>query len=108
MKQSLADDGPFEALMVVYQDFYSYRSGVYRHVWGSSVGGTRRPSSGTTTLSATGSPRTAGELDGAKPAGSASPTVTRRSTTNAYVPQVDPAVSSLTPRARGLAADTSG
>ena len=38
MKQSLADDGPFEALMVVYQDFYSYRSGVYRHVWGSSVG----------------------------------------------------------------------
>ena len=38
MKQALADDGPFEATMLVYSDFLSYSGGVYRHAWGDLVG----------------------------------------------------------------------
>ncbi|MBN1315896.1 MAG: C1 family peptidase, partial [Anaerolineales bacterium] len=38
MKQALADDGPFEATMAVYGDFYSYSGGIYRHTWGSLSG----------------------------------------------------------------------
>ncbi len=39
MKQALADHGPFEAMMTVYQDFYSYSGGIYRHTWGGMEGG---------------------------------------------------------------------
>lgn len=38
MKQTLADQGPFEAVMVVYTDFFSYAGGVYRHITGERVG----------------------------------------------------------------------
>jgi cathepsin B len=31
--------GPVEADLTVYQDFLSYRSGVYRHTWGPELGG---------------------------------------------------------------------
>ena len=39
MKQTLADEGPFEATMVVYVDFYFYTGGVYEYTWGRLVGG---------------------------------------------------------------------
>jgi C1A family cysteine protease len=39
MKQALADDGPFEATMVVYSDFFDYSGGVYRHTSGGLQGG---------------------------------------------------------------------
>jgi len=32
-------NGPVEATFTVYQDFYSYKSGVYSHVTGGAVGG---------------------------------------------------------------------
>jgi C1A family cysteine protease len=35
----LANTGPIAAGFTVYQDFHSYKSGVYIHVWGSKVGG---------------------------------------------------------------------
>ncbi len=38
MRQQLADNGPFEATMVVYTDFFYYTSGVYEHSWGERVG----------------------------------------------------------------------
>jgi len=38
MKQTLADQGPFEATMLVYVDFYYYTGGVYKHEWGRLVG----------------------------------------------------------------------
>ena len=38
MKQSLADYGPFEATMAVYDDFFSYTGGTYRHTWGNLAG----------------------------------------------------------------------
>jgi C1A family cysteine protease len=38
MKQTLADQGPFEVVVVVYSDFYSYTGGVYRHTTGQRVG----------------------------------------------------------------------
>lgn len=38
MKQALADYGPFEATMAVYEDFYSYLGGIYRHTWGTLEG----------------------------------------------------------------------
>jgi C1A family cysteine protease len=38
MKQSLADQGPFEATMLVYVDFYYYTDGVYEHDWGRLLG----------------------------------------------------------------------
>jgi C1A family cysteine protease len=39
MKQALSDHGPFEATMLVYDDFYQYSGGVYRHTWGDLEGG---------------------------------------------------------------------
>jgi len=39
MKQSLVEHGPLLTRMEVYEDFFSYRSGVYRHVWGAYAGG---------------------------------------------------------------------
>lgn len=39
MKDWLATRGPLVGCFTVYQDFYSYRSGVYKHVSGSSLGG---------------------------------------------------------------------
>ncbi|MBN1874090.1 MAG: pre-peptidase C-terminal domain-containing protein, partial [Anaerolineae bacterium] len=38
MKQSLADYGPFEVTMAVYDDFFSYSGGIYRHIWGDLSG----------------------------------------------------------------------
>jgi C1A family cysteine protease len=38
MKQALADGGPFEATMLIYEDFFDYRSGVYRHSYGGVQG----------------------------------------------------------------------
>lgn len=38
MKQALADDGPFEATMLVYTDFFHYSGGVYEHTWGELQG----------------------------------------------------------------------
>lgn len=39
IKQHVATKGPVVACMVVYADFFSYRSGVYRHVTGGQSGG---------------------------------------------------------------------
>lgn len=39
MKQFISTYGSVSACLDVYQDFYSYRSGVYRHVTGDYVGG---------------------------------------------------------------------
>jgi hypothetical protein len=39
MKTWISTRGPITGCFVVYQDFMSYRSGVYRHVTGSNVGG---------------------------------------------------------------------
>jgi C1A family cysteine protease len=38
MKQQLAENGPFEATMAVYLDFYYYKSGVYEYSSGRLVG----------------------------------------------------------------------
>jgi C1A family cysteine protease len=38
IKQILIDSGPIYAEMIVYQDFYFYSSGIYRHVAGTAVG----------------------------------------------------------------------
>jgi cathepsin B len=37
--QEIYKNGPVEAAYMVYQDFYSYQSGVYEHVSGGLVGG---------------------------------------------------------------------
>jgi hypothetical protein len=39
MKDHIATYGAVTACMIVYQDFFSYRSGVYRHVTGGVAGG---------------------------------------------------------------------
>ncbi len=39
IKDYLATKGPVEACISVYEDFFNYRSGVYKHVSGESVGG---------------------------------------------------------------------
>jgi hypothetical protein len=39
IKQALIEYGPLFTAFDVYEDFYSYRSGIYEHVWGRSVGG---------------------------------------------------------------------
>jgi C1A family cysteine protease len=38
MKQALADGGPFQATMLVYEDFFDYSGGVYRHSHGALRG----------------------------------------------------------------------
>lgn len=39
MKEWLSTEGPLVACFTVYADFYSYRSGIYKHVSGESKGG---------------------------------------------------------------------
>lgn len=39
MKEWISTKGPISACFVVYNDFFSYRSGVYRHVSGDMAGG---------------------------------------------------------------------
>jgi C1A family cysteine protease len=39
MKTWISTKGPLTACFTVYNDFYSYRSGIYRHVTGNVVGG---------------------------------------------------------------------
>jgi len=39
IKEYVATKGPVEACFTVYNDFYNYRTGVYRHVTGASLGG---------------------------------------------------------------------
>lgn len=39
IKEYVATKGPVEACFTVYQDFYNYRSGVYRYTTGSILGG---------------------------------------------------------------------
>jgi len=39
MKQWLADNGPLVTCYTVYEDFYAYSSGIYRHVSGKREGG---------------------------------------------------------------------
>jgi C1A family cysteine protease len=39
IKQHLVDHGPVSACFVVYNDFFSYTSGVYKHVSGAQAGG---------------------------------------------------------------------
>ena len=38
IKEYLITKGPLITSFVVYEDFYYYKSGIYEHVWGSSVG----------------------------------------------------------------------
>lgn len=39
IKKEIFENGPVEAAFTVYQDFLAYKSGVYRHVSGSQLGG---------------------------------------------------------------------
>ena len=39
IKEYVATKGPIEACFSVYNDFFSYRSGVYRHITGALAGG---------------------------------------------------------------------
>ena len=39
IKEYIATKGPVEACFTVYQDFYNYQSGIYKHTTGSVVGG---------------------------------------------------------------------
>ena len=39
IKQELYDNGPLEGAFTVYEDFFSYSSGVYYHVSGGVAGG---------------------------------------------------------------------
>jgi C1A family cysteine protease len=39
MKEWIATKGPVSACFVVYNDFFSYKSGIYRHVTGAQAGG---------------------------------------------------------------------
>jgi cathepsin B len=39
MKQELVTNGPFTGAFTVYDDFLSYKSGVYEHKTGSALGG---------------------------------------------------------------------
>ncbi|MCQ2821604.1 MAG: hypothetical protein MJ252_30465 [archaeon] len=38
MKNSLYNEGPIEVIFYVYEDFYNYKSGIYKHTKGSQVG----------------------------------------------------------------------
>ncbi len=38
-KRAIASTGPVLASMVIYDDFFSYQSGVYHHTWGDIIGG---------------------------------------------------------------------
>jgi len=39
IKEWVSSKGPVSACFIVYQDFYSYNSGIYKHVTGEKVGG---------------------------------------------------------------------
>ncbi len=39
IKEWVSTKGPVSACFVVYQDFFSYKSGIYRHVTGNQAGG---------------------------------------------------------------------
>jgi cathepsin B len=39
IKQELSDNGPMELSFTVYQDFMTYKKGIYKHVSGSQLGG---------------------------------------------------------------------
>ena len=39
IKEWISSKGPVSACFIVYQDFYSYSSGIYKHVTGNQVGG---------------------------------------------------------------------
>ncbi|WP_198351761.1 C1 family peptidase [Streptomyces typhae] len=39
MKLWLCSEGPLIACLTVYEDFFAYTTGAYRHVWGEEVGG---------------------------------------------------------------------
>lgn len=39
MKEWIVNNGPVSACFVVYEDFFNYRSGVYKHVTGGEAGG---------------------------------------------------------------------
>ena len=38
MKREIAENGPVETGFYVYEDFFSYKSGVYKHVIGDLAG----------------------------------------------------------------------
>ena len=77
MKDWLVTKGPAVGCFKVYDDFYAYRSGVYRQETGADLAGTASASSVTTTTSAPGSGRTAGGPAGATRASSGSGTAVR-------------------------------
>ncbi|XP_018914840.2 cathepsin B [Bemisia tabaci] len=37
-KDQIKEHGPIVATMVVYEDFLTYKSGIYRHIWGKKIG----------------------------------------------------------------------
>jgi len=39
IKAEIFENGPMETGFTVYEDFMSYKSGVYRHEWGGVLGG---------------------------------------------------------------------
>jgi cathepsin B len=39
IQNEIMNHGPVEADFTVYQDFLSYKSGVYKHSWGQELGG---------------------------------------------------------------------
>jgi len=38
IKAEIFENGPMEADLIVYEDFYYYESGIYRHQWGKDIG----------------------------------------------------------------------
>mmetsp|Transcript_5055 Transcript_5055/g.7630 ORF Transcript_5055/g.7630 Transcript_5055/m.7630 type:complete len:303 (+) Transcript_5055:26-934(+) len=39
IQRAILEGGPVETAFTVYQDFYSYSGGIYKHTWGGVVGG---------------------------------------------------------------------
>jgi C1A family cysteine protease len=79
MKNWIATRGSITGCFIVYQDFFSYRSGVYTHVSGNAAGGHCVEIVGYNDARAAGSARTPGAPTGARAASSASPTASARS-----------------------------
>jgi len=61
MKKVLAESGPYEATMSVYQDFLRYTGGVYRYTYGAFLGYHAVTIVATMIRAAIGSPRIAGQ-----------------------------------------------
>nr|XP_018914843.1 PREDICTED: cathepsin B-like cysteine proteinase 4 isoform X1 [Bemisia tabaci] len=38
IKTTIREEGPVVTSMVVYEDFLTYKSGIYRHIWGKKIG----------------------------------------------------------------------